>query len=101
LGKEIKYRRIGVESYKSNGWVWRMIRTLGEGLAKDKSGTLEERVGGMEERYNNTYHMQSSLHLGRHRAVTVKQFPGRIGQKVVIRRDSRRGTEKGLRKDNK
>jgi hypothetical protein len=49
-------RRIGVESHKSDGRVERAIRTLREGPAMDKSGTLEERVGRIEERYNNTYH---------------------------------------------
>jgi transposase InsO family protein len=53
----IKHRRTGVESHKSNGRVERaIIRTLREGLAKDKSGTLEERVGRIEKRCNNTYH---------------------------------------------
>jgi hypothetical protein len=52
----IKHRRIGVESHKDNGRVGRAIRTLREGVAKDKSDILEERVGRIEERYNNTYH---------------------------------------------
>jgi hypothetical protein len=42
-GGRIKHRRIGVE--------------FREGLEKDESGTLEERVGRIEKRYNNTCHI--------------------------------------------
>jgi hypothetical protein len=57
---------------------------LREGLAKDKGGTLEERVGRIEERYNNTYHTTIIPCLTRHGMITMKWFPRRTDRRVVM-----------------
>jgi hypothetical protein len=69
---------------------------LREGLAKDKGGTLEERVGRIEERYNNTYHttikcMPNEAWDDNNEIVSMENEP----KGVAIRIDSRRGTKGG------
>jgi hypothetical protein len=54
-GIELKHPRVGRESHKSSCGIGWAIRTLRERLTRDKGGTLEERVGRIEKRYNNTH----------------------------------------------
>ena len=52
----IIHTKVGVESHRSNGRVERVIRTIREGLAKDKEGTISERMKRIIAAYNDTYH---------------------------------------------
>ena len=52
----IVHSKVSVESHKSNGRVERMIGTIREGLAKDKKGTMAQRIKRVIAAYNDTYH---------------------------------------------
>jgi len=52
----IEHRLVGVEAHRSNGRVERVIRTLREGLVKNKEGEFEERLKNVVGKYNWTYH---------------------------------------------
>lgn len=52
----INRRLVSVESHQSNGRVERAIRTIRDGLVKNKVGSIEERLERIVEGYNETYH---------------------------------------------
>lgn len=52
----INHSVVSVESHRSNGRVERVIRTLREGLAKYKEGSIENRISRLIGIYNNSFH---------------------------------------------
>lgn len=53
----IVHEKIGVESYRSNGRVERIIGTIREGLVKLGEIRLEEKIKLIVDSYNKTYHI--------------------------------------------
>ncbi|KAF9749472.1 Transposon Ty4-H Gag-Pol polyprotein, partial [Nosema granulosis] len=56
IKRRIKHNKVGVESHRSNGRVGRAIRTIRDGLIKNKNGTILERLDEVVKKYNNSYH---------------------------------------------
>jgi len=52
----IKHTRTAIESHRSNGRAERAIETIRDGMAKDKVGTIEQRIKRIVQRYNEVYH---------------------------------------------
>lgn len=53
----IEHRLVGVEDYRTNGRVERVIRTIRDGVIKTGEMGLKEKIELIAERYNNIYHM--------------------------------------------
>ncbi|KAI5166905.1 hypothetical protein NEIRO03_1797 [Nematocida sp. AWRm78] len=57
IDKQIKHRRVSVESHQSNGQVERVIRTIRDALVKIERGQpIEEKLEKIERGYNGRYH---------------------------------------------
>ncbi len=118
IDREIKHNKVGVESHRSNGRVERAIRTIRDGLIKNQTGTILERLDVVLKKYNNSYHsgikctpseafrdstgkaMIENSCKGRYAKQFKRRFREefRVGQKVrVTQRDNLGRSAKGVR----
>ena len=76
--------KISIESHKSNGRVEQIIGTIREGLAKDKKGTIADRLNRIITAYNDTYHSgikcTPNEAMSGEKSETVKQENGTEGK---------------------